>query len=281
MPSVSLSAATVHYLESGPKTGRPIVFVHGYTMSSSLWGPVTERLAARGLFCIAPTWPLGAHSEPVRDPSCLTMEGVAGLVPEILDELELEDVVLVGNDTGGALAQIVAGSNPVRIGALVLTNCDAFEDFPPEVLKPLVEAADSQRAFRAILKHLGTREGRSRAYGVLAHTDLEPLTAEWTKTFLTRPEILTDLRRFTASLNGDTMVEAAARLPNFTKPCLIAWATDDEIFPLEIARRLAAVLPNASLSTIPHSLTFSMIDQPDALADIVSDFAGTRSAALV
>jgi pimeloyl-ACP methyl ester carboxylesterase len=101
MPAVSLNAGTIHYENSGPTNGRPLVFVHGYAMGASLWRPLIERLAGRGFSCLAPTWPLGAHTEPMNDDAELTMEGVAAIINELLGALELEDVVLVGNDTGG------------------------------------------------------------------------------------------------------------------------------------------------------------------------------------
>ncbi len=141
MPTVTLNAGTIHYEKAGPSDGRPVVFIHGYTMGSSLWRPLSERLATRGFSCLAPTWPLGAHTEPMLDGTELTMEGIAAMVGELLDALALEDVVLVGNDTGGAIAQLVATTTPERLGALVLTSCDAFEHFPPPILKPLIVAA--------------------------------------------------------------------------------------------------------------------------------------------
>jgi pimeloyl-ACP methyl ester carboxylesterase len=273
MPTISLPNATLHYEEYGSRSGRAVVLMHGYAMSSSIWRPLAARLAERDFFCIAPTWPLGAHIEPVRDRSCLTMEGIAALIDPTLESLDLEDVVLVGNDTGGAIAQIAVGQCDSRIGSLVLTNCDAFEHFPPQVLKPLIEVATKASAFRGILDPLGTRAGRKRGFGVLAHADLEPLTAEWTRVFLNDDHILDDLRHFTGSLNASTMIEASKRLRRFSKPVLIAWATDDSLFPLPHAERLAAEFPDARLETISDSRTFSMIDQPDRLADLISRFA--------
>src|SRR5271165_7160745 len=119
MPVVNVGAGPINYEQAGPDGGRPIVFIHGYSMGSSLWRPLSGRLAARGLNCIAPTWPLGAHSEPMREDADLTMESIAAMVGELLDALSLDDVVLVGNDTGGAVAQIVATTTPSRLGGLV------------------------------------------------------------------------------------------------------------------------------------------------------------------
>ena len=124
MPTVALNAGTIHYETAGSSDGRPVVFIHGYTMGSSLWRPLAERLATRGFSCLAPTWPLGAHTEPMLDGADLTMESIAAMVGELLDALALEDVVLVGNDTGGAIAQLVATTTPDRLGALVLTSCE-------------------------------------------------------------------------------------------------------------------------------------------------------------
>jgi pimeloyl-ACP methyl ester carboxylesterase len=274
MESIALSKATIHYERTGPANGRPVVFVHGYAMGASLWRPLSERLTARGFSCIAPTWPLGAHPEPVGDRSALTMEGIAALVGELIEALKLEDVVVVGNDTGGAISQIVATSTPDRLGALVLTSCDAFEHFPPPILKPFIAAAKLGPAFRAAAAPLRTRLGRKHAYGMLAHADIDRLAAEWLRPALTVNEIREDLRQFTASLRQESTLTAAERLPKFTKPALVAWSADDAFFPLQDGQRLVAALPNAKLEVIEGARTFSMIDQPDRLAELIAGFAG-------
>lgn len=272
--TVALSTGTVHYEKSGPADGRPVVFIHGFAMGSSLWRPLGERLSARGLQCVAPTWPLGAHTEPMHTDAELTMEGIAAIVAELLEALELTDVVLVGNDTGGAIAQLVATSTPQRLGALVLTSCDAFEHFPPPILKPFIAAAKFRPAFTAAAQPMRTKAGRRRTTAALAHADIDDLVVEWMKPSLTDSRIREDLRRFTASLRQDTTVRAGERLPQFTKPALVAWSADDAFFPVEDGRRLADALPNARLEVIERARTFSMIDQPDVLADLIAGFAG-------
>lgn len=278
MPTAALDAGTIHYEKSGPADGRPIVFVHGFSMGPSLWRPLIERLAVRGFSCIAPTWPLGAHPEPMREDAELTLESIAAMVGELLDALDLQDVVLVGNDTGGAIAQIAATAAGARLGALVLTSCDAFEHFPPPILKPFIAAAKFPATFRMAVQPLRTRLGRKRAYGALAHADIDALVVEWLKPALGDDRIREDLRRLTASLNGSSTVRAAERLPQFTKPALVAWSADDAFFPLEDGRRLAATLPDARLEVIEQARTFSMIDQPDALGELIAGFAGAEAA---
>ena len=274
MPAVTLNAGTIHYESAGPPDGRPVVFIHGYLMGSSLWRPLSERLAARGFSCLAPTWPLGAHTEPMSVDAELTMEGIAAMVSELLETLALQDVVLVGNDTGGAVAQLVATSTPERLGVLVLTSCDAFEHFPPPVLNPLIAAANAgQPVYDLALQPLRTRFARKRGFGALAHADIDALVVEWVNPALTNPRVRNDLRRFTKSLNPQTTVRAAARLPQFTKPALVAWSADDAFFPLEDGQRLGQALPNGRLDVIENARTFSMIDQPDRLAELIADFA--------
>jgi hypothetical protein len=280
MPTVTLNAGTIHYETAGPPDGRPVVFIHGYMMGSSLWRPLGERLAGRGYSCLAPTWPLGAHTEPMRDGVELTMEGIAAMVGELLDALGLEDVVLVGNDTGGAIAQLVATSALERLGALVLTSCDAFEHFPPPILKPLIAAAKAGPAYDAALQPLRTRFGRNRGFGALAHADIDDLVAAWVKPALTDRRIRKDLRRLTVSLNRETTVRAASLLPRFTRPSLVAWSADDVFFPREDGQRLAEALPNGRLEVIEGARTFSMIDEPDRLADLIDDFAQTSDQTL-
>jgi pimeloyl-ACP methyl ester carboxylesterase len=281
MPTVELDQGTIHYAEAGPSDGRPVVLIHGYLMAGDLWAGLGERLAASGLRAIMPTWPLGAHPEPMKPGADLTPRGVAAIVAGFLDALDLRDVVLAGNDTGGAIAQIVAAHHPDRLGALVLTNCDAFENFPPNVLKPLVAAAKLPGGMKAALVPMRSARARRSplGYGMLAHGDVDHLARGWVQPVLTRDGVREDLRRFTAALDKSATLEAAERLRSFERPVLVAWATDDKLFPLEDARRLAELLPDARLETIEDSRAFSMLDQPDRLAELIGGFAAAGALA--
>src|SRR5215217_7138360 len=132
---VKLSQGTVRYRERGE--GEPIVFVHGLLVNGDLWRQVVPRLAD-GYRCITPDWPLGSHSVPLAGDADLTPPGLAKLIADFLDALDLRDVTVVSNDTGTALTQILATSHPERIGRIVLTAGDAFDNFPPKMFKAVI-----------------------------------------------------------------------------------------------------------------------------------------------
>lgn len=277
MPTVDIDAGTIHYETSGPQDGRPVLFIHGYAMGASLWGPLSARLAARGLRCIAPNWPLGAHPTALRTGADRTLPGIAAMVDAFMAALGLEDVVLVGNDTGGLISQLVAVNHPDRLGALVLTSCDAFEHFPPPIINPYIVAAKTAVTFRVALQPMRMRAFRNYAYGQLAHRDIDHLASVWVKPALLDAGVAEDLRVLTKSLNQQTSLDAGARLHEFARPALIAWSGDDLFFPAEDGKRLAETLPNARFELVEAARTYSMIDQPDRLAGLVAEFAGAAS----
>jgi len=281
MPSIALDQGTIHYEEAGPAGGRPIVFVHGYLMGGDLWAGLAQRLAERGVRAIMPTWPLGAQREPMKPDADLTPRGVAAIVAGFLDALDLHDVVLTGNDTGGAICQITAAHHPERIGALVLTNCDMFEHFPPGFFKSLVVAAKLPGGLKAALTPMRAAAARRSpvGFGMLSHGDVDHLAREWVKPALAQPAVLEDLRKFTVALDKAETLDAAERLRDFEAPVLLAWATDDRLFPLGDAERMAALLPDARVETIAGSRAFSMIDQPDRLAELIGAFVAVPAEA--
>jgi len=277
MSHAELPHGTVHYHESG--TGAPVVFLHGYLMGARLWDPVVHRLDDE-FRCLVPELPFGAHPVPMKPGADLTTAGLGRLVADFLAALDLSEVTLVGNDSGAAIAQVVAARHPGRLGGLVLATGDAFGNYPPKPFRPLIAAARTG-TLTALVAMLKTRPARSlpTAYGWLTHGDLpHDLIGGWVDAYFADRGVRRDLRRLTAALGDDDfMNQIATELAAFTKPALLAWAADDKFFPAAHARKLAGILPNARVELIPGSRTWVMRDQPGRTADLIAGLA--RSAA--
>ena len=127
MPDIELSAGSIEYEDTGGH-GPVVVLLHGLVTDGSLWRSVVRELRANHR-CIVPTLPLGSHRRPMRVDADLSPRGIGNLQAEFLEKLDLEAVTLVGNDSG--LFQFVAGLHPERLARLVVTSCEAFENFPP------------------------------------------------------------------------------------------------------------------------------------------------------
>lgn len=275
LKQVELSAATVDYRDTG--TGPPIVFVHGLFTNGTLWRGVVERLQDTNR-CLAPDWPLGSHTRPLRAGADVSPLGVAALVAEFLDRLDLHDVTLVANDTGGAIAQLVAVHHPARLGRLVLTPCDTFDNFLPAMFRPLQYLARVPGLAGLLLQSLRLRPLRRlpMAFGWLTKRPPPPgIVDGWLRPAQRDRAIRRDTERFLRRIDARLTIEAAEQLAGFGKPVLLAWASEDRVFPPEHARRLAATLPDARLEWIDDSYSFVPEDQPARLADLIRSFAGS------
>src|SRR3954469_8613341 len=131
---IELPAGRVRYREAGD--GRPVVFVPGFLVDGRLWDGVVDRLSDR-CRCIAPDWPIGAQQIAMKPDADLSPPGIAAIIDSFLTALDLDDVTIVGNDSGGAMSQVLVTRHPERIGRLVLTNCDTHENFPPGIFKAM------------------------------------------------------------------------------------------------------------------------------------------------
>jgi pimeloyl-ACP methyl ester carboxylesterase len=278
---IELSAGTIDYVDTGGD-GPTIVLLPGLLMDASLWDDVIADLAA-GHRCIAPTLPLGAHRHPMRADADLSPGGVARLVTELLDRLDLNDVTLVGNDTGGALVQLVACERPARVGRIVLVSCDAFDNFPPGLTgRTLVLTGKLPPSlFGLFMQQMRLRALRRLplAFGWLTLRG-DAATARWIRPVLEQPEIRRDTVRVLRGIASQRrlMLDAAERLPGFDRPALVVWASEDRVMPPEHGRRLAELLPQGRLVEIPDSYTLVPLDQPARLAQLVGDFAHEAAA---
>jgi pimeloyl-ACP methyl ester carboxylesterase len=268
-----LPQGTIHYRDTG--SGEPIVFVHGLLVNGDLWRKVTPALS-REFRCIAPDFPLGSHRTPMAADADLSPPGVARLISDFLDALELDGVTLVGNDTGGAICQLVAAHHPGRLGRLVLTPCDAYENFLPPAFRPLQYGAHVPGLITALVQ--GARIGAIRrgplGFGLLIKhrpMDDEALRG-YLAPFLADSGVRRDALKVLRGISNRQTIEAAERLRTFDRPTLIAWAPEDRFFKLRFAERLASDIPNARLIRIEDSLTFVPEDQPERLAEAIAGF---------
>jgi pimeloyl-ACP methyl ester carboxylesterase len=274
MPSVNLPAGVLNYRTAGPadSAAPPVVFVHGFLVDSRLWDAVADRLAAHGIRSFLVDWPLGSHRAPMLPDADLSPTGVARMINDVLDALRLDSVTLVGNDTGGAICQLLLADDPRRIGRIVLTNCDAFENFPPKVFVPLFLAAKRPRLTSILLAPMRLRLVRHSplAFGLLLRRPRDPdLTRHWVTPAMTDHRIRNDIARFAKGLDRNSLVVAAPRLREFTGPARIVWGTADRCFTLATGRRLAAAFANGELVEVPDVSTFVSVDAPTAVADSI------------
>jgi pimeloyl-ACP methyl ester carboxylesterase len=267
---IELPAGRIRYREAG--TGRPLVFVHGYLVDGRLWDGVVDRLSDR-YRCIAPDWPLGAQRIAMKPGADLSPPGIAATIDGFLEALDLEDVTLVANDSGGAMSQVLVSRHPDRIGRLVLTNCDTHENFPPGIFKAMPPLAKLPGGMIVLAAPFRIGAVARRAFRPFAKSRIpDDLVASWMAPAVGDAAVLRDLKKVTIGLDRRYTLEAAERLRGSELPILLAWAPGDRYFPISYAERLAAEVANARIVEIPGSKTFVPIDQPQRLADEIAGF---------
>jgi len=277
MPQIELPAGTIEYTDTGGG-GPVIVLLHGLLMDATLWDEVIAALAP-GHRCVAPTLPLGAHRHAMEAGADLSLPGIAELVAEFLDRLGLNDVTLVGNDTGGAVVQLLAADGAPRVGRVVLASCDAFDNFPPGLTGRTLALAGKlpPALFGLVMQQMRLRPLRRLpvAFGWLTRRG-DAATARWIKPVLAQPDVRRDTARMLRAVFADKrlLLRAAESLPAFDRPALVVWAAGDRVMPPEHGRRLASLFPDARLLEIPGSYTLIPLDQPAQLAAAIGEFTG-------
>lgn len=272
---VELTAGTVEYEDTGG-SGPVLVLLHGLLMDSSVWRPVLEGLHAGGdaVRCVTPTLPVGAHRIPMHPDADLSLPGLAALVGEFLDRLELRDVVLVVNDLGAPL--LLAAAGHPRLAGLVVTPCEAFDNIPPGLTGRT--AALSARlpgglwlAAQSLLipgfARLPITFGWMTRRGVPRET-----MRRWTAPCRTSAAVRRDVRRYAAAVDSEVLVRATEGLHAFDRPALVMWGRRDRVMPPEHGRRLAEILPQSRFEELEDTGVLVQLDQPREVARLLAEF---------
>lgn len=283
MTVVELPQGTIAYRVAGPADSAqaPVVFVHGLLVDAQLWTGVADVLAERGIRSYAPTWPLGSHRIAMNAGADLSPRGIAAIINEFLAALELTDITLVGSDTGGALCQFTIDADPSRIGRLALTNCDAFDVFPPEAFAGLIKLGRRTATLKLLvtaLRSTAIRRG-PRGYGRLFTGEPDAaITRSWIEPALGSHAIRRDAAKLMSAMRPDELLDVSTRFGAFTKPVQLVWGDADRYFPIAFAKRLAAAFPNATLTAVEGGRTFVSMDFPERVADAISQAGQPRAA---
>ncbi len=274
MSELELSGGTIDYEDSGGD-GPVIVFVHGLMMDGSVWRHVVREMRSDHR-CLLPTLPLGGHRHPMRAEADLSMGGIAALLGEFLERLDLEEVTLVMSDWGGPQL-LVGGAREARIARLVLCSCEAFENVPPKGAARLLPyiARVPGGIFAAVMPFRVDRLRRlPMTYG---HMSKRPVPREvmdrWFGPVTSQREIRRDLGRYvrSAAQGRRELLAAAEALRCFERPALVVWASEDRLMPIEHGARLADLLPRGRLVEVSDSYTLISEDQP---AELISHLRG-------
>ena len=274
---LDLAGGSLDYFDVGD--GPVVAFVHGLFVNANTWRGVVERLKS-DFRCVVFDLPAGAHSDAVPPRTGRGPVAVADLVAEGIEALDLEDVTLVGNDSGGFMCQAIATSSPERIGRLVLTSCDFRDNYPPKLFRYLVPVSKVPPAYYLLIQSLRIPWVRNLPIG-FGWLTLRPVEDRVAATYLlpnlTSARVRRDTRDFIRGVDRKDSNRVADRLREFEKPALIAWSAEDKVFPPADATALAAALPESRLEWIDDAYTFSMEDNPDRLASLIRGFAAPNS----
>ncbi|SUA78340.1 Haloalkane dehalogenase [Nocardia otitidiscaviarum] len=273
MPTVDIAAGRIHYAERGE--GPPVVLLHGLLMNHTVWDPVLDRLP-EGFRYVLPDLPLGAHPEPMRPGADLSLRGQNRIIADFLAALDLRAATLVHNDWGGGLFLTAYGLDE-RVGRLIITPCEAFDNFPPGLPgKTAVLASYAPGGVRLALRQLRIAWLRRSPlmFGWMAREPLpDEMVRGWTESGLRDRRIRRDLLSYTRSgFRKADLIANTEALRNFSGDALVLWSAAGRVMPREHGRRLAELLPHGRLVEIEDAYVLSMLDRPDAVAAAMTSF---------
>ncbi|MFN8737902.1 MAG: alpha/beta fold hydrolase [Betaproteobacteria bacterium] len=268
-----LAAGPLVVTELGPPAAVPLVFLHGVLANSTLWTGVADRLAPDHR-CLLLDLPLGAHPEPMNTDADLSPSGLVAVVIDALDRLGIERAILVGNDSGGALCQLMIAAHPHRLRALVLTSSDAYDTWLPLMFKPLELMAFVPGLLRIVAQLLQWPPLRRSplGFGWLSKRITDADSAAFVTPLARAPWARRDVGKFLRGISPRLTRRAAQHFAGFAAPVLVLWSRDDRLLPLRLGQRLASDLPRARLELVTDAYTFSPVDAPEAVAQAIDRF---------
>jgi pimeloyl-ACP methyl ester carboxylesterase len=260
--------------------GPTLVFFAGALANHDLWRDVVAALEG-DYRCITIDLPLGAHPWPLSPGADRSAVSLARLLLDSLELLDVDDVTVVANDTaGGLLLLSLSSEHPAlgRIARLVLSNCDNYDQFPPDALKKASMACRRFPRLARALVRLQARSSVARRRGIATVT-ASGLDKEREESFFgparRDPQVAGDLVAATAGFRPQLLVDAAVAIPRFDRPVLLVWGDADDFFPMTAAQRLASEFPYATLVPVPGAKAWVPVDNPRAVADAIAEFVPT------
>lgn len=260
--SVRTASGTVAYVDQGK--GPVVLFVHGVLVNSHIWRHQIERFAGERR-CIAVDL-LGHGDSEVGPEGDLSSAGQARMLGELLDALKIDAIDLVGNDGGGAVAQMLAVARPHQVRSLTLTDCDTHDNWPPAAFMGFVELC-ARGELKSLLDAMVAdksvfRDALGPCYEQPSKVSDETIDA-YLQPFVRSPDQLKALEGFVAAFDNRQTVAIASKLAELRAPTLIVWGDDDVYFDAKWADWLAAKIPGTRKKVVlPGARLFLFEERP-------------------
>lgn len=270
--TIATPSGEISFIESG--AGPAALFIHGVPLNGYHW---RHELAGLGSLrrCLAPDLLGLGYTKPAADQD-LSFEAQAGMLLECLDALGIDRIDLVGNDSGGAIAQILATRAPERIRSLTLTNCDTHDNWPPPAFQPAFERAKAGQFGQGLamaLAHPATvRSGGGLGAAFQFPEALtDPLLGVYLTPITASAERQRLVDRYVSGMDCAQTLRIHEQLQAFVAPTLIAWGDSDVFFPVRWAHWLGDTIPGTrKVVVLPGAKLFFPEERSDEFCDLLS-----------